>query len=318
MTRSTYFATDTLTGRLIWLAALGALLGRAWQCLFWDIPLRSLLWDEALMKDFITHWFQWTWESYMTSPAVDQMIERWIIIIGLALVFASLASVSLAMKGPGPGLRTSPILPSPSFGKAFLNVSRMGVLLGSVLLGFIALLIYKEKFFWTAQLLEYSLQVAAPLYLLLWHRNKRAGSYDQLYFWMKVGVTLTFISHGLFAIGFYPRPGHFVQMVMDGLWLEEAAAIHFLNVAAVMDFIVGLGLWIMPKELHKPFLWYAFAWGLLTTMARLWANWTAAAPWTSLELWTYETLYRFPHFLIPLVMISLNNMDRLLSDQKKA
>ena len=76
---------------------------------------------------------------------------------------------------------------------------------------------------------------------------------------MKVAIAVTFISHGLYALNYYPRPGHFTEMVMDILGVKEATAILFLNVAGILDFVIAVGIFIKGKIVDHP----AVAWHII-------------------------------------------------------
>ena len=117
---------------------------------------------------------------------------------------------------------------------------------------------------------------------------------------MRIAVALTFAGHGLYAIGFYPVPGHFVDMMIMSLHVEESTAVGLLQWAGWIDLIIAL-LILVPFVYPYAAL-YAFAWGILTAIARVWSNYDATLPLDSLYQWVPETLVRLPNALVPLVV----------------
>ena len=120
---------------------------------------------------------------------------------------------------------------------------------------------------------------------------------------LKIAIALTFTCHGLYAAGYYPRPGQFVDMTINILHTSEKNAILFLNIAGLLDFAISILIFI-PK-FSRMALIYAVVWGGLTALARLVANFY----WENLEhtfgFWFWEMLYRAPHALIPLLTLYL-------------
>ena len=119
--------------------------------------------------------------------------------------------------------------------------------------------------------------------------------------YFKIAIAFTFSAHGLYAIGFYPQPGVFVDMLINILHLSETTAKTFLVVAGILDFVLAIGIFI--PRIAQYFLIYAAVWGGLTALARVWANFYLAFPIDSLHQNLHETLYRLPHMLIPLAVL---------------
>lgn len=253
--------------------------GRAWQHLFWDAPFRALLWDQHVMENFVLFLRGGTWQEYVTSEAVDRFIQQ--IITGFGVFYALMAIITL-----------------------FIDSKRLAKLtwlyiLSSVALVFLAFLYSKEKFFHAGQFFEYAIQFLLPLFFCygLTQRFKPA----KLLLMMKIAIALTFTAHGLYAIGYYPQPGGFVDMLINIFGMNEATAKEILHVAGVLDFIISIGLFITRSS--KVSLMYAVVWGGLTALARTWANFYIAFPLDSLHQNLYETIYRLPHMLVPLAAL---------------
>ena len=265
--------------RLVQLAVVAVFLGRAWQHIYWDAPFRALLWDQSLMEGFIQTVFGMDWDQYVSSPDVDYGIR--VFTKGLGYFYLLCAISALFIK---------------SFPSIVLPILKAGTLS----LIFLAFLYFKEKFHALAQFWEYSLQWGAPILLLLLHKKQKLTA--GLVLLMKIGVVLTFCSHGLYALGFYPRPGNFIEMTMNILHVNEEQALIFLNTAGIMDFVLSV-LIFLPHRIAIWGLLYATGWGLATTVARVWAYFHIAFWQEILLQWLHESIMRMPHFLIPLSLV---------------
>jgi len=252
--------------------------GRAYQHLLWDAPYRALLWDELWMKRIVEVVFSMEWETFITSLEVSDNID--LFIKGTGFLYLLCALLALFIRR----------VPRATYGI---------LLLGAVNLIFLAFLYYKEKFYNVGQFFEYALQFTAPI--VLWKMMKVGRLTRELMMMVKIAIALTFICHGLYAIGYYPQPGYFVQMILNILGVQEAEAINLLKAMGYLDFAVSI-LIFCPPSIAKPALLYAIFWGFATAMARIWSNWNIDFLAESLHQNAFESLYRFPHFLIPLAV----------------
>ncbi|MTI31542.1 hypothetical protein, partial [Xanthovirga aplysinae] len=251
--------------------------GRGWQLLFWDGPFRAFFWDQNLLEGIVTSISGLSWEVYVTSDWSEKMIQGLSYMTGLVFALCAIASLTVRLKSKiGGGV----------------------LLLGTGLLVILALLYMREKFFHIGQFFEYSAQVASPLFLYLMVCRKLLPG--KLYFWFKLVIALTFSAHGLYAIGYYPRPGNFVDMVIIIFGCTEAFAHQFLFWAGVLDFIVSVLLFIPATSRWA--LMYAFLWGTLTAFARVVANVDFTFFASTLHQSLYETLYRLPHGGLPFIL----------------
>ncbi len=270
---------------LLKIAAASVFAGRAYQHIFWDAPYRELLWDDQLMPPVIEALTPWTWHEYVTNLAVDEVFHQWMIGIG---IFYALLAVACLFYEKMPKWVSWPI---------WLGVA------GQVVL---ALLYMKEYFLHVGQFLEYALQFCAPAFLIVYFKRQEFS--PQLVRAMKWATALTFICHGLYAVGYYPRPGLFTSMTMQILGLSEPVAMNFLTLAGWLDFVVAAGIFL-PFKWSKWFLGYAAIWGLLTSFARLLGNFYWDFPMQSLHEWAYQVTYRLPHGLIPLVILVIGQEE---------
>lgn len=255
--------------------------GRAWQHLFWDAPFRALLWDKEMMESLVLFFRGGTWQEYVTSAGTDHFIQTTTVIFGIFYAFMALLTLFIKRHT-----------------KLFFGL----YLLSSLALGFLAFLYCKEKFYHIGQFFEYAIQIFLPLFFY-YHLTEKIKP-AKLVLFLKITIALTFAAHGLYAIGFYPQPGVFLDMLINILHLSEATAKDFLIVAGVLDFVIAVTIFI--PQIAKYFLLYAAFWGGLTALARVWANFYWAFPLDSLHQNLYETLYRLPHMLIPLAVVFMS------------
>jgi len=260
--------------------------GRAWQHLLWDAPYRSFFWDQALMEPIVTSIGNLTWKAYATSANTDFLIQSLIKFNGFIYLICAFVAILITKH-------------HKKLGKVLW--------LGTGLLVILSLLYYKTKFYKIGQFIEYSCQMSAPifLYIILFYEVNR----KRLNFALKVAIALTFIGHGFYAIGWYARPGHFVDMAMNSLHfikipISQDQTINLLYWAGVADMIVAAAIFL-PKKWALPFLTWAFVWGGLTTFARIVSYMYVDANFHTFLQWTPQTVMRMPHLLIPLVSIVL-------------
>lgn len=255
--------------------------GRAWQHLFWDAPYRALLWDQKWMEGIILLLREGTWQEYVTSESADHAIQM--ITVGFGVFYSIMAIFTL-------------------FVSKSMKRARWLYIIATAALTFLALLYSKEKFFHIGQFFEYAIQFMLPVIFIYVITGKTERSRVGLI--LKTAIALTFFSHGLYAIGAYPRPGAFIDMVINIFHVSEAVAIQFLNIAGILDFLVAIAIFI--PRLSRVALIYAIVWGGLTALARTWANFYWSFPLDSLHQNLYETLYRLPHMLVPLAALYLS------------
>ena len=259
-------------------------LGRAWQHLFWDAPYRTFFWDESFLKPVLENWLGINWTAYVTSPNTDNFIQVFIQCNGFLYLLAAICTLLIT-----------------KFNK---KLFRIPIFIGGISLVILSVLLTKEKFYHTAQFFEHSIQFGLPFVFLYTFRKNYKKS--RMFFVLKVLIAVTFFSHGLYAFGAYPVPGKFVDMVINIFGCTESFAITFLYIAGVLDFILAVLLFI-PK-VDKYALIYAVVWGLLTALARLVANFYWEFPLQSLHQNVYQVIYRLPHGLTPLMVLTGINL----------
>ena len=278
--------------RLVQWATIFVLLGRAYQHWFWDAPYRSLLWDQELMSPILERFFHVSWTEYAANIRIDQ---------GITLVMKIIGSVF----GLGAIVAAFPRFFPKRVWKLWLGLSAWLV--------FLAFLYYKEQNYQFGQFIEYALQAATPLFFyVLMEKGELNISWGR---WMRVATALTFTGHGLYAVGFYPRPGHFTTMAINALNIPVDWANQFLWAAGILDFIAAAWvLLIIPGRGYA--LAYCIFWGFLTSLARPWSNFFPELWAASLHQWLFEFIYRTPHFLIPMAILLLGPPPRRRLNRK--
>ncbi len=257
-------------------------LGRAYQHLVWDAPYRAFLWDENLLKRFVENIFGVTWNEYVTSFSAASVISYSIKTIGVFYIIC--AFIALLIK---PTMKKT--------GKFFL-------LGGSVGLFILAILYSKEKFFHVGQFFEYAIQFMSPV--LLYMMVFTSINLKNIRLIALVAIALTFSCHGLYAIGYYPRPGNFIDMTLNTLPISEPNAHLMLKMAGVFDFVIAIAIFI-PRISYGALI-YAFLWGGLTALARLVGHFHIEFLWNSFNQWTWEVIIRLPHAFVPLYVMMMD------------
>jgi len=272
---------------LLRLAAVFALGGIGCLAFTSGLSLRELAWDAAAFG-FIPEAFGWSWNEWVTSAAVDRGLTLTEKTIGVAYL---LLAVLFAWRSKLPG--GLPLVTVPLLAFLFLR----------------PLLFWKEHFYQAGALLELGTQTLAPV-LFVWYLARANGHQEQEdsrmehIFWWSVSavVAITFIGHGMYAIGFHPVPAHFVFMTQAGLGVGEDAARQLLFAVGVLDFLAA-GLLLLPwRKAWLMALAWVIPWAILTTFARLWSYGGFVGLDTLLTQWLPQMVVRLSHVLLPLAL----------------
>lgn len=250
-------------------------LGRGWQHFFWDIPLRSFFWNEALLAPLVESLTPWTWQQYVSSTVFDSFINLISKLIGLFYLVMAAVMWRLPER----------------FNYLFK--------LASGLLALMAFLYFMAKFFYVGMLIEHASQVMMPYfyYLVLQGEDK----WREKLAWVKIAAAMTFVGHAFFAIGIHPVPGPFIDMLINVFGVSDAMALGILRLAGSLDIAAALFLFI--PHLQLPALVFMVFWGLTTAFARMVAHFDEQVLWASVHQWLAETVYRIPHGFIPLALL---------------
>lgn len=275
---SSYFKKALI---IIGLSSFFIFIGRGLQLVVWDAPFRAFFWDESLLKGVVENLFGTPWEKYVTSRRTDINIQLFIKFCGILLIMASAVTGALYI--------------------GFIKNIKW-IYIGVFVLFCIAFLEFKEKFKQAPQFFEASLQIGTPLVYLLMLKKI---STQRILLICKILIALTFTAHGLYALGVYSLPAHFVEMFIKILSVSETQAKILLHLFGILDIITAIALFVPNKKVVNVALMYAFIWGILTAVARLVFNWLIHFnPISSLSS-IHEFLFRICHGLVPLAVIYL-------------
>ncbi len=266
--------------RLLQFSTIFVFLGRAWQHFFFSGPYRELLWDEKRFAWVAKYIFGQKWSVWTTNLNVDRAVDVYNLLVSLMLLAGVIAVVFVAGK---------------------VKLLRFIIKLCVFLLLILALVDWKDRFFNMGQLFEYTIQLSAPVFLLWWSSNK--VKMPSFFLWLRIMIAFTFVSHGFYAIGFYPVPGIFSEMTMSILHLSEEGAISFLKIMGALDFIAAVFILTPFPRLIKIGLIYCAIWGILTALARPVAFYYQDFWLESLHQWVYQALFRMPHGILPIIAL---------------
>jgi len=256
------------------------LLGRAWQHFLWQIPYQVLIVGtpvkslvELVWGKEITHW--------MLQPEFDTMMTHLQLFLGIIYVLAIL------------------ILALP---RISLKIRTGMALFAAFLLILYSLVTWVEQHFRFGMFMEHCAQIACPILLfLIWQKYP----ISTLRFWLKSAVTLTFVGHGLYAIGWYPQPGYFIDLIILWIGISESSAHKFLQIAGILDLLLAAGIWLPWQSIQMISISWAIFWGLLTTIARFVFVFYDASILSGFLNYAFEVLVRTPHWVLPLVLFRL-------------
>lgn len=268
---------------IIQICAFLIFIARAYQFYFFGAPFRAILWDENLMSPIIEGVFNTPWYDYATSSKTNKAIGNLTFFFSVVL-FVS-AFVSLFWKQ----------IP-------YIRLKKSIIAFSLCILFLLGICMVKDKNYDFLQFFELTIQFAAPL-VLYFSKDFETLNKGKLIFWLKVSIALTFIPHGLFAMGLIYVPGHFIDMTIKILAVTETQSRQFLFIVGLLDIIAAVFLFI-PK-LVKPAFIYIIIWGILTAIARVVAGFNYDFFLNSIHNFTYLTVYRLPHGLLPLATLIL-------------
>jgi hypothetical protein len=255
---------------------------RGFQYYWHDAPFRILVWDENLMKPIVENYFSISWERWTQNPENEEFIVAFAKKISVLYFISALLSLLLMTRFSA--IKWVKILFQSFIFLAFLNL---------LLLYF---LYSKDKSYRPTEFLEYALQWGIPL-LLIFYKHLKANTLEII---LKILCAAVFISHGLYAVDYYPTPVTYISMTINGLNCSEDFAKSFLILFGVLDIVFSLGLFY--SKTFKISILYLIIWGFITTVARLYCNWYHEAWELSLQQYFHEMFVRIPHFLSPFAL----------------
>ena len=276
---------------LLKLSAFLVFIGRAYQFYFFGAPFRAFFWDEHLLTKIVEGLSDSSWHDYATNLTVNTWITNFTKLCSFLLVIVAFTCLFWDR------------IASTSFKKTITSISLF-------ILIFFGYCMVKDIAFSVLQFLELSIQIAICLIFFL-NNDIDKINIKQLTFLLKIAVAFTFIAHGIFAMGIFILPGHFIDMTIQILGVNETQARLFLHIVGGLDILFSILLFV-PK-LSKYALLYIITWGLLTAVARLASGFNPNFILKSFHNYTYLVLYRLPHGLIPLTILFLITKSNLKS-----
>jgi len=268
---------SSISFKLFKISVVLVFLGRAWQFIFWDAPFRTFFWNESLLKPFVETVIGIDWQTYANSPRLDVFIDSSVLAFGILYLLSAIAVILYSK---------------------IESIAKYIIILGGVGLLLLAYLLMSDRFYQFSQFFEYSIQFSIPFIFVFY--DKRLIQ-KHLIIILKLLIAAVFIAHGLYAVGYYPIPGYFLGMVIDILGFTEEGARNFLLIAGILDFI-GAFLIFLPKVARYALIYLAI-WGFLTSFARLIAGFSFDFFWELLHLNLYQTIYRLPHGILPIIVL---------------
>jgi len=271
------------------LSAFFVFIGRAYQFIFWDVPFRTLLWDQNLLEPILDVVFNIEWKEYVTSITYDYYIQTAIRINGFIYLICAVLCLIVNRNS--------------------LRIIRSFIIFGGILLVVLALLQTKSKFYVFAMFFEHSIQFGTPFVLLAYLKHSKELKFELQ---LKFLIALTFFCHGLYALGmFFPIPANFITMTINILGVSESTTKTLLFIAAILDFIIVIGVFV-PK-IAKSVLLYAVFWGLITAFARIVSEFHYSISLLSFHQTLYETVFRLPHGIIPFLLYLILRNKKIIN-----
>ena len=266
--------------KLLVLCAFLIFIARAYQFYFFGAPFRAIFWDESLLSPIVEGVFNYNWYDYATS----QTTNIWIVKLTKSCSVLFLISGCLCL-----------------FWENIKWIRLKKIILGTSIffLVFLGICMVKDKNYDILQFFELSIQIIVPLILYL-NPDLSKINPNTLELWLKISIVLTFVPHGLFAMGLIYVPGHFIDMTIKIIGFTETQSLHFLYLVGFLDLLISVLIFI-PK-IAKYAVGYAMFWGFLTAFARLVSGFNADFFWPSIHNYTYLVVFRLPHGLIPLII----------------
>lgn len=149
------------------------------------------------------------------------------------------------------------------------------------------------------QMIEHSLQIGLPCLYILSHNTSVESRLFQQAFCKSI-IALTFIGHGMYAIGYHIVPDHFITMTQSIFGWNQTVCEQFLMVMGYLDFLFA-GLLFVP-QLNVVSLSYMVVWGSLTALARMYPILSGDFTLELLTVYLPNTIYRLGHGLVPFVL----------------
>jgi hypothetical protein len=190
------------------------------------------------------------------------------------------------------------LLPISIYKKAHLYYL---LLPATVLLSIASYASFIESGYLPEQLIEHGIKLLTPLLLFA---GIKFPTFDKssVVFWAKVLLALTFIGHGMYAIGVHYVPDSFLDMTTEILRINDSNALIFLKIVGYLDILCAVLIFVNFP--NRPVYFYLIFWGIITAIARL-VYGILINEGSTMELvyWSANMLYRLPHGLLAILLL---------------
>ena len=258
-------------------------LARGWLTWHWDSPIRELIWQEKWWTPVLAK-YEMTWSHFARTS--DEWITPTLERLGMFLI-------------------ASALLPWLA-GFSRLRWLRWFLIPATAILILDSFSRWVGKDMQAGMAMEHVLQIVAPLALLIYVGRKsfHAPKRDTIVRWLlMIAAAVTFVGHGLYAMGYYNVPLHFQMMTMEILSISEEGSLRFLKIMGWLDFVVVPFL-ILPWTRWMA-LFYMCCWGGATALARIVAYYDETLPYNAMDPWMVEVAVRTSHWAIPFWLLWL-------------
>ncbi len=266
---------------LILLLRIGAffcLAGWTWVHLYWEAPYGVLFWQDTTYE--LAREMGVSWDEFVGTGANDGLIQKWMGRIGW--LYLACAVLTLTVRK-----------------RSWFQMT--GLVLGTVMLTILSYAKYVSSQYQLPMFVEHGGQMLMPLILvfalLFGVRHRITTSM------IVVGIVMTFVGHGCYAVGIWPTPPNFYAMTIVILGVEYEAAKAFLYYVGMLDFVVCVGMFIPFLRTSTAF--YATFWGLVTSIARPMAGMSWSLHYYGADHYLHEAILRTPHWILPLYLAVL-------------
>lgn len=264
---------------LLQLATSLVLIGRGWEHFVGDPAYHAFFWNHTLFGWFIEGILGIEWNDFLTNTVYD---DRLLIVQhtvgGILLVLALVIWIPTKNQ----------------------SITTKSLASATSLLLILSLFKTIDHFRTIGQFIEQLSQIACPAILLLFLTQRIQLSNIQ--FIIKIIIGLTFIGHGLYAIGYYAQPPVFIKMIRSTIACDYATAQIILYIIGALDIIAALLLFVPNKRIQQIALVHIIAWGFITAFGRFFGNVNYNHFWFTAQQFWHLSAFRMVHGILPLVL----------------
>lgn len=161
------------------------------------------------------------------------------------------------------------------------------------------------------QIIEHALKIGMPLWFFAAIHEKPI-----LTNLTKALLALTYIGHGVFALGLNYVPDNFINMTVTILNLNQESAVNFLFIIGLIDILAAVAIYFSP--FRKPALVYMIIWGSITALARAFYAFETAESFEGILSGIANTIYRLPNGVLPFIVFIMYAQNNSINSSKTA